>query len=124
MLDVDGAMTQDQEGGRYWYDVQGRWHRDGNPAVILSDGFEAWFRHGLRHRDDGAAVIFPDGTQQWWSNGHLHRSDGPAVATPDADGCEWWLHGRQYSEEAYLAACAERLAGAVPAASRRWRPRP
>ena len=35
-----------------------------------------------------------------YRNGELHRDDGPAVLL-EGKPHQWWVHGRQYSEEEY-----------------------
>ena len=79
----------------YKYDAQGELHCDDGPAITNDEGYEAWYKHGLRHREDGPAIIDPyDGSQEWWFEGDLHREDGPAIEYEDGYK-EWWLHGKQ-----------------------------
>lgn len=35
-----------------------------------------------------------------YRNGELHREDGPAILL-EGKPHEWWVHGRQYSQEEY-----------------------
>jgi hypothetical protein len=60
------------------YALRGELHREGEPAIITSDGEFAWFLNGLRHREDGPAVM--------WLSGNL----------PDG----WWLDGCYYATKA------------------------
>jgi len=54
-----------------YYNSDGEIHRDNNqPAVILANGYQAWWVNGRLHRDnDKPAVILANGYQAWWVNG-------------------------------------------------------
>ena len=58
----------DEHGNKFWYDSDDNLHRTDVPAVILSDGYQAWYQHGLRHRDNGPAIEWPDGEKSWYLN--------------------------------------------------------
>jgi hypothetical protein len=62
----DGFRVGD---ARRYYDENGYLHREDGPAVIFSDGEQAWFYHGKRHREDGPAIEFPNGIKFWYYNG-------------------------------------------------------
>jgi hypothetical protein len=51
-----------------WF-LNGKLHREGGPAVELSDGTRFWFLNGLRHRTDGPAREWANGGREWWLNG-------------------------------------------------------
>ena len=55
-------------GEKFWYDSNGKFHRDDGPAVIYADGDKAWYQHGVRHRADDPAIIGADGTEYWYLN--------------------------------------------------------
>lgn len=86
-----------------WRDEQGRLHREGGPASIITDDewtletnqddiltdypnvnhIEAWYTHGKLDRRDGgpAKTVIKDGKivmQEWYVDGKLHRKNGPA----------------------------------------------
>jgi hypothetical protein len=73
--------------------VHNRLHRDGAPALVVSDGTQMWFQNGRLHRVGGPALIHPDGSYGYYFRGRLHRLDGPAVLNSDGSQ-EWWHHGR------------------------------
>lgn len=73
MANMDNPV--DKYGDQYWYDKDGKVHRDGRPAVIYSDGTRFWFQHGKRHRTDGPAEIWPDNTGWWYLNGKRYTFD-------------------------------------------------
>ena len=50
--------------------MNGKLHRDGEPAIIWADGSQEWYIDDKLHRDDGPAVIYPNGLQEWWINGN------------------------------------------------------
>ena len=43
--------------------------------------------------------VFDDGTKHWLLNGDLHREDGPAVEYADGPEREWWLNGKEVTEQ-------------------------
>ena len=53
---------------------------------------------GFFHRENGPAIEYADGTKKWVFNGKLHRENGPAVELPNGKK-HWFLNGREYSEE-------------------------
>ena len=52
------------------------------------------------HREDGPAFIGYLGLKQWYFYNVFHRIGGPAVESQDHYK-EWWIKGRQYTEEEY-----------------------
>ena len=85
------------EGTKIWF-VEGEFHRDDGPAVIMSSGVEKWYRHGHLHREGGPAIFRPGHSSRWYIDGELHRTDGPAIER--ADGWrEWWFHGRRHRDD-------------------------
>jgi hypothetical protein len=64
----------DKDGDRAWTDSEGKWHREGGPALeyINSSGIktgEDWFRHGQLFREDGPAVDYYDRRESEWHYG-------------------------------------------------------
>jgi hypothetical protein len=55
-----------ESGDAYYYDEEGRLHREDGPAIERTDGSQEWFFEGERHRGDGPAIIRADGTTEWW----------------------------------------------------------
>ena len=90
--------TEVSDGGsRYYYDAEGRLHRENGPAIEYTGGGYIWSRNGKFHRENGPAIEWPDGTKFWYQCGLLHRADGPAVMRPDGS-CERWINGTEYNE--------------------------
>ena len=92
--------TYESRGGRWW-SRNGESHREGGPAIELSDGSKYWYKDGKRHREDGPALIEPGGLEEWWLDGARHRTDGPAVLS-----CSykvWYFKGAcvGYGEEGF-----------------------
>ena len=80
-----------------WRNEQGALHRVGGPAVIWTNGTQAWYLNGELHRVNGPAVTHEDGYQAWFRNDKLHRTNGPAVIY--ANGAqEWWVNGQQLTD--------------------------
>jgi len=75
---------------------------------------ECWFNKADQlHRLDGPACIMKDEDARfWYQNGKLHRLDGPAVENARTSASrsvtneykEWWIEGKEYSEEEFLKA--------------------
>ena len=71
-----------------------------NP-VIDQDGNKFWYNEqGKLHREDGPAIKWWNGDKAWWSHGKLHREDGPAVEWANGDK-EWYLNDKEYTEEEF-----------------------
>ena len=56
-----------------------------------ANGNKYWYLNGKYHREGGPAVEYPDGTKEWWLNGKVHREDGPAMEYSDGDK-HWYLN--------------------------------
>ena len=83
-----------------WY-RNGELHREGGPAVIWAHGKKEWFLNGKRHRLDGPAIIFAEGAEYWFKNNELHREDGPAIyfIHGEKQWLQWWLNGFNLTKE-------------------------
>ena len=55
-------------GTKQWW-LNGKYHREGGPAIEWSNGAKVWFLNGKRHREDGPAYEEPDGYKAWYLNG-------------------------------------------------------
>ena len=87
----------------------GALHREGGPALTLSNGARGYYLHGKPHREDGPALTFRDGfapggqgdddpasvdgLEAYFRNGVLHREDGPALTY--SNGREFWFRNGQ-----------------------------
>ncbi len=111
----------DAAGNIWYFDQNGKFHREDGPALIKNNGAEEWWRHGCLHREDGPAVTtdvmcrwyregklhredgpaieLADGTKEWYREGKLHREDGPAVEYQGGRGGEHYLMGKMFVEE-------------------------
>jgi len=83
-----------------WFNLDGKRHREDDPAVEYADGSKAWYINGERHREDGPASEYNNGTKYWYLNGKLHREDGPAVEHHNGDKF-WYLNGKKLTEEEF-----------------------
>lgn len=54
---------------------------------------DEYLEDGLLHREDGPAVVCSDGLEAWYRHGLLHREDGPAVADPGTHYLAWFRDG-------------------------------
>ena len=73
--------------------------RDGHFIDWISD--EVHKVDGKYHKDGAPAVIKPNGDEIWFCHGHWHRLDGPAVLFNGSPG--WWIHGTEYTFEEYVS---------------------
>lgn len=58
--------------------VNGLLHRVDGPAIIYTNGPQAWYHNGEVHREDGPAITWGD-TKIYSNHGYLHNKNGPAV---------------------------------------------
>ena len=66
---------------------------------VFDDGTKQWYLNGERHREDGPAIEWLNGDKEWFLNGQLHRDDGPAVEYADGPEREWFLNGKEVTEQ-------------------------
>ena len=86
------SIKVDEYGTVKYYNEKGQLHREDEPAVIHTNGYEEWYQNNKLHRLDGPALTYIDGTKEWHLNGFLHRLDGPAIEW--ADGRKgWYVNG-------------------------------
>jgi len=52
-------------GDKFWYDSDGKWHREDGPAIEKS-GSTFWYKHGRFHREGGPAIEHADGRTEFW----------------------------------------------------------
>jgi hypothetical protein len=80
--------------------VDGKIERDGDPAIIFSNGDQLWYEAGELNRTDGPAVEKSNGDKEWFLKGQRTRSDGPAIELADGSE-EWWTDGQQRRVDNY-----------------------
>ncbi len=83
-------------GTKKWH-LNGKFHREGGPAIERSNGTKMWYMNGQRHREGGPAYEGSDGSKWWYLNGQLHREGGPAYEGSNGSK-EWWLSGKELTE--------------------------
>jgi hypothetical protein len=54
-------------GDKVWWE-NGRFHKEGAPAIEWADGAESWYIDGNLHRLDGPAIITSNGNKKWYIN--------------------------------------------------------
>ena len=65
----------------FFYDKNGRFHRDKGPAVLHANGSREYYRHGLLHNENGPARLMIDGRTEFWIAG---KQAEPGHACPQA----------------------------------------
>jgi hypothetical protein len=71
---------------------------------IIDENNNVFYKNDIDqyHREDGPAVIFGIGLRLWYLNGVMHREDGPAIIYSNGSGNEYYLNGKEYTEDAYI----------------------
>jgi len=82
---------------KFYYDDEGRLHREDGPALDFGDGIICWMHHGHTHRVGGPACVGYDGTEYYYQNSQLHREDGPAIIHRDGT-VEYYLNDVELDE--------------------------
>jgi hypothetical protein len=62
----------DYMGTIHWR-LNGKFHRDGAPAIERANGTKFWYQHDELHREDGPAIEYADGTKSWYLQGNHYR---------------------------------------------------
>ena len=53
-MTVTYKVEVDEDGNTFWYNQQGKLHREGGlPAIEYADGGKVWFVNGQLHREGG-----------------------------------------------------------------------
>jgi hypothetical protein len=68
-------FIEDEE-GKHWYNVLGRYHREYGPAIEHYSGRREWIVNGKHHRVDGPAIEWADGisnSNEWYYHGKYIR---------------------------------------------------
>jgi hypothetical protein len=80
------------------WELDGKFHRVGGPAIEYATGTKEWCINGELHREGGPAIEFSDGDKYWYLNGKRHRENGPAVECANGSK-KWYLNGKRMTEE-------------------------
>lgn len=103
--DKDNPAIIMNDGSQYFY-KHGQRHRIKGPAVSKINGTELWYYRGVRHRVGGPAIKYSSGTEEYWYNGKLHREDGPSIVynfiSDIGEGYHkesWFKHGLEHRED-------------------------
>ena len=92
------GIAKHVRGDKYWY-LNGKFHREGDPAVECVNGDKHWYLNGKHHREDGPAIVCVNGYKSWWLNDNRHRIDGPAIEWIDGIK-EYWINDKRVTKEA------------------------
>ena len=72
-IDTNGIYRIKTTRGIFWYNEDGKLHREDGPAVEQVNGHREWYQNDKLHRVDGPAVERINGDKLWFQNGELHR---------------------------------------------------
>ena len=112
-------VETDHVGNVYHYKIVGKrrlTHNPYGPAILVKNTWTArkeWQINGKRHRIGGPAIEWLDGDYDYYLKGKRHRVDGPAIVRFDhnrlaptrKDSIYWYINGNAYeTETAYLKA--------------------
>ncbi len=107
----DNEIRLPLNAGSIIYRVNGKIHRDYNPAIVDGKDYY-WFLNGKLHNPNGIAMYrerkfkyldnpYVEGTtvacveSRWFVDGQLHRNnDMPAIEKPTK--CVWYKHGKKH----------------------------
>ena len=81
----------DSLGTKRWYNELGQLHRIDGPAIIYTDGYQAYLVNGKLHRTDGPALIYADGYQYWFIHGNQLTEDEYYDITQSEEHLNWYL---------------------------------
>ena len=70
-------------------------------TVQVWDDSTGWYLNGKLHREDDPAIEYISGDKEWFLNGKLHREDGPAIEWANGDK-DWYLEGNKLTEKEFL----------------------
>lgn len=71
----EGVLTKVYEDGTIkQFDSNGRFHAQGEPALLLDNGDYYYYRAGIPHREDGPAA-FINGVKRWYLKGVEHTEE-------------------------------------------------
>ena len=99
----ESFQTKLDSGDIAWLTKDRVFHRLDGPALIRTDGVEAWYYRGQYHRKDGPALRDFRGCQEWYQYGELHRANGPA-ALYETGEVLWFFGGKQiFTKKDYQA---------------------
>ena len=66
------GVYYDKRGGMFWY-KNGKLHGNNDqPAIVLANGYKAWYHKGRLHRDDQPAVMYSNGEKDWFNNDEVY----------------------------------------------------
>ena len=60
---------------KYWYDNEGKFHREDGPAIEYTMGYKWWYKHGLCHREDGPAYEYSNGDKSYYLEGIYYTAE-------------------------------------------------
>ena len=58
--------VMDEYVNKYWYDSDGKLHREDGPAAEYANGDKLWYKHGKWHREDGPAIEYSNGSSSYY----------------------------------------------------------
>ena len=74
---------------------------------VCSGGIKEWYLNGKFHREGGPAIEHPGGYKEWYLNGKWSREDGPAIECPDGTK-QWYLNDEEVHPETLVDLWLER----------------
>lgn len=91
---TDGQNHSYTESGITAYLTDGKFHRDGGPALTNSTS-SFWYQTGILTRSDGPAMT-NEQADYWYLNGKLHRNGDAAILWKNGDK-DWYQNGINYN---------------------------
>jgi len=87
--------TTDKDGNKYWYNKEGKYHREDGPAIEWADGSNAWYINNKLHREDGPAIEYTNYKVWYLNNKHYTEEEWKKELNKpkceiDKDGIKEW----------------------------------
>lgn len=104
-FDIREASRKEVSKGKKWDSYWGFYEEfdlgSGNKKLVYDRGLIHYVdKLGKYHRVDGPSYISKN-FEAWHSHGKYHRTDGPAIVDSDKSIKEYWINGKQFTEEEF-----------------------
>ncbi len=91
------TKTAFPNGDIFYKNERGEFHHEDGPAVIYTNGYQAWFINGKLHCEDEPAVIYPDGSKVYYLHGYHYYYEEWLELIPNPIRYKWREYCKQYN---------------------------
>ena len=68
-------FIETEGGSKFYFNLEGKFHRIGRPAINYCDGEKKWKENGKNHRLDGPAHIYNSNKYYWINSKHYSEKE-------------------------------------------------